>query len=261
MASPLPNYERTNSVLDGLDWKKTTTYKGVTVNAEAAKVGVYHIGYPFYTGGTMQAPHATSGMKLRSDDAKFIEDLRGLMSHASKVGGTIVSGLRTKQDIIRIWNSRNTSTPFDQRVRTLAPPGFSEHQTGYAVDFSSTNYSDWSQGGKFSKLGDILDAMAHKYGFVKTYTREANASIGVSVEEWHWKYIGSDKAREALTPPGMTLRQILEISYPGAKMQKLLDGVPGLKEYLSKESPATLVSESADISETSTNSQGGGYDE
>lgn len=113
---------------------------------------------------------------------------------------TVQSGYRSvayQQGIIDRKKKQGLS---DKAIYSVsAPAGFSEHQTGLAMDFSIggntnlTNKGVWAD----NSIGyQWLKANAHKYGFVQTYTK-GNAQ-GVAQENWHWAYRGNQKARELL---------------------------------------------------------------
>ena len=65
------------------------------------------------------------------------------------------------------------------------PPGFSEHQTGYAVDIGSTKGIMGE-----SSEGIWLANHAHQYGFILRYPAHKIALTGISFEPWHFRYVG-----------------------------------------------------------------------
>lgn len=72
-----------------------------------------------------------------------------------------------------------------------ADQGYSEHQLGTAVDFTTT-----SLGAGFSAFGSTpayqwLKNNAHRYGFILSYP-ENNAYY--KFEPWHWRYVGVELA-------------------------------------------------------------------
>ena len=74
-----------------------------------------------------------------------------------------------------------------------AQPGYSEHQTGYAIDlFAKDNQlSDTfeeSEGYKWLKNN------AYKYGFIERYPKDKQYLTGYAFESWHWRYVGVEAA-------------------------------------------------------------------
>ena len=69
-----------------------------------------------------------------------------------------------------------------------ARPGFSEHQTGYAVDlitYGATS-STFEETDEFTWLQNN----AHKYGFILRYPKDKEYLTGYSYESWHYRYVG-----------------------------------------------------------------------
>jgi zinc D-Ala-D-Ala carboxypeptidase len=90
---------------------------------------------------------------------------------------------------------RKVSDGFAVRARASAPPGYSEHATGYAVDFGDRNNPQCNLSACFATtpVGAWLAANAGSYGFVMSFP-EGN-SQGVMYEPWHWRYQGSPAAQ------------------------------------------------------------------
>jgi zinc D-Ala-D-Ala carboxypeptidase len=77
------------------------------------------------------------------------------------------------------------------RARASAPPGYSEHATGYVIDFGDHNNAQCNLNNCFATtpVGEWLSANAGKYGYVLSFPK-GNAQ-GVMYEPWHWRYQGS----------------------------------------------------------------------
>jgi D-alanyl-D-alanine carboxypeptidase len=74
---------------------------------------------------------------------------------------------------------------FSQISKSVAPPGYSEHMLGCALDLVPSNWSF-----KDTPADHWLQANAWRFSFVQTYP--ANDPRGFSWEPWHWKYIGGE---------------------------------------------------------------------
>ncbi|SHO49575.1 M15 family metallopeptidase [Desulfopila aestuarii] len=70
---------------------------------------------------------------------------------------------------------------FEDIIRYVAPPGYSEHALGTAVDFYPSNW-------EFARLPDYswLQKHASQYGFTETYPE--HNSKHYPWEAWHWTY-------------------------------------------------------------------------
>jgi LAS superfamily LD-carboxypeptidase LdcB len=75
-----------------------------------------------------------------------------------------------------------------QASRIVQPPGASEHQTGLALDVSSTGSLD--EGFGETAPGIWLARNAHYYGFVIRYPATKTHTTGIVYEPWHLRYVG-----------------------------------------------------------------------
>ena len=73
--------------------------------------------------------------------------------------------------------------------KQVARPGFSEHQTGLAIDVSSTKKGNMLN---FENTKSFLwmKYNAHKYGFILRYPKNKEAIHGYIYEPWHYRYVG-----------------------------------------------------------------------
>lgn len=73
-------------------------------------------------------------------------------------------------------------------------PGFSEHQTGYALDIVTYGVS----GNSFEDTDEFkwLDENAYKYGFILRYPKNKENITGYSYESWHYRYVGVELAKK-----------------------------------------------------------------
>lgn len=90
---------------------------------------------------------------------------------------------------------RKVADGFAVRARASAPPGHSEHATGYALDFGDKNVPECNLSACFATtpVGQWLASNASQHGFVLSFP-QGNAQ-GVMYEPWHWRYQGSGAAR------------------------------------------------------------------
>lgn len=90
---------------------------------------------------------------------------------------------------------RKVADGFAVRALASAPPGYSEHATGYALDFGDRNNPQCNLSECFATtpVGEWLSANAGQYGFVLSFPN--GNGQGVMYEPWHWRYEGSGNAR------------------------------------------------------------------
>ncbi|MEL7226290.1 MAG: M15 family metallopeptidase [Cyanobacteria bacterium J06576_12] len=79
-------------------------------------------------------------------------------------------------------------------AESTAPPGFSEHHTGYAVDLVDgyNKEADINQQFSTTQAFEWLTQNAGKYGYELSFPH--NNAQGVNYEPWHWRFIGSEEA-------------------------------------------------------------------
>jgi D-alanyl-D-alanine carboxypeptidase len=78
-----------------------------------------------------------------------------------------------------------------------ARPGYSEHQTGLAVDVEPLDQKcDVEVCFADTSAGKWIAADAYKYGFVIRYPEGKTAITGYEYEPWHIRYVGIDLATE-----------------------------------------------------------------
>ena len=79
-------------------------------------------------------------------------------------------------------------------ARLSAPPGYSEHHTGYAIDIGDADRPDADIKYAFEDTQAYrwLSANAQAFGFEESFPK--NNQQGVSFEPWHWRYVGSPRA-------------------------------------------------------------------
>ena len=138
---------------------------------------------------------ASDGYEIRLRDAAAKSYLK--MAADAKADGVdfaVISGFRTiaeqQQLFFEISKQRN-QTPA-QRAKVSAPPGHSEHHTGYALDIGDGNSPSADLSPNFEKTAAFqwLQNNAAKYGFEMSFP--PNNSQGVMYEPWHWRFVGDD---------------------------------------------------------------------
>lgn len=126
---------------------------------------------------------------------KLLSDLQSLLSASAENGTPIglTSAYRSYSNQIttyNYWTAVNGGTSAADKIS--ARPGFSEHQTGFAIDFSyGSCYLDCFNG---SPQYTWLTKNAAKYGFIERYPKGYESITGYSPESWHWRYVGPKTA-------------------------------------------------------------------
>jgi LAS superfamily LD-carboxypeptidase LdcB len=76
------------------------------------------------------------------------------------------------------------------RSETVAPPGYSEHSTGLAIDINTVNPNFAS-----TRAYRWLKQHAKEFGFTLSYPE--NSTRGTFFEPWHWRFDGNDRYRNS----------------------------------------------------------------
>ena len=133
-----------------------------------------------YCKGT--CPEAYSkAVEAFSDMAKAIKTEKGLSIYAN-------SAYRSYAYQEETYNS--LTKQYGQNYN-VAKPGYSEHQTGLAVDISSGSSKTF----KGSQEEKWLNDNSYKYGFIKRYDSKKTTITGYD-EPWHYRYVGKDIAKD-----------------------------------------------------------------
>lgn len=95
-----------------------------------------------------------------------------------------------------------------------ARPGFSEHQTGLAVDIGSPSAAACQVSECFgsTEAGRWLDTNAYKYGFIIRYPKGKQAVTGYIYEPWHLRYVGVELAAKMHKSNIPTLEEYFQLA-------------------------------------------------
>lgn len=130
----------------------------------------------------------------------LVGDLKDMINSAKKqnILLEINTSYRTKSEQQEIFDNTvsgyikdgNSHDVADQKTKELvALPGYSEHETGLAIDFTSSG--DYNNR---LKAWDWLEVNAYKYGFILRYPEGKESITGYNYEAWHYRYVGIECA-------------------------------------------------------------------
>lgn len=88
-------------------------------------------------------------------------------------------------------------------IKWLAPPGFSEHQTGWVLDIGDLNDPEADDNPLFERTAASkwLRQNAAQFDFELSFP--PGNWQGVSYEPWHWRFVGTPEARKTFHPAGL----------------------------------------------------------
>lgn len=135
--------------------------------------------------------YAYSGHKIREEvNAQYTT-----MAKDAKNEGLVLivnSSYRSYESQEVTYNSFKRSKGEIEADLKAARPGYSEHQTGLALDITTR----LSEDEEFVNTEEFtwLKENAHKYGFILRYPEGKENITGYSYEPWHYRYVGIDVA-------------------------------------------------------------------
>jgi zinc D-Ala-D-Ala carboxypeptidase len=134
---------------------------------------------------------ALNGCRVR---AEVVPDLGRLLA-AATAAGMDLRGLSCHRGLTRQGNvfCRERPNTAGDRAISVAPPGHSEHTTGFAIDFAirpANGCPDAEACMAALPAYRWLRDNARGYGFEQSFP--AGNRQGVKWEPWHWRWVGPD---------------------------------------------------------------------
>ncbi|MFH7028587.1 MAG: D-alanyl-D-alanine carboxypeptidase family protein [Heteroscytonema crispum UTEX LB 1556] len=176
-----------------------TTQTSTSVNSQNNNSDTIlgHLAYPEAPESEL-APISRDGrIRMRASAAEKYQ----AMTQAARSAGVIlvpISGFRSVKDQEQLFfgvGAQRNQTPA-QRAALSAPPGHSEHHTGYAVDIGdgATPATNLQANFDQTKAYQWLQANAARFSFEMSFPKD-NIQ-GVSYEPWHWRFVGDRDSLE-----------------------------------------------------------------
>lgn len=106
-----------------------------------------------------------------------------------------LSGYRSKKEQEKDYNYYRTRNGEKYADKIAARPGWSEHQTGLALDIYSKENGDNATFHQ-SEAYKWLVENSYKYGFILRYPKGYEAITGYQYESWHYRYLGVELAKQ-----------------------------------------------------------------
>lgn len=131
--------------------------------------------------------------------SRLVGDLDAMITAASSAGAslTLESTYRSYWTQKSLYDSRVAASGVTATDLTTARPGYSEHQSGLAIDFgAASGQCRISLCFATTPEGRWLSANSYRFGFVLRYPDGHTSTTGYSYEPWHFRYIGPDAARD-----------------------------------------------------------------
>lgn len=138
---------------------------------------------------------------LRSEAAAAAERMFAAAA-TQGVGITVKSSYRSYATQVGVYNGYVANKGVAAADSTSARPGFSEHQTGLALDIGDANAGtgcDFTSCFADTAAGRWVAAHAAEHGFLVRYSPGQEAVTGYLPEPWHLRYVGVAVAQDMQT--------------------------------------------------------------
>jgi len=138
-----------------------------------------------------------STFRFKTDEPEYIHSkisrrLNNLLEDAQEDGISllVVSGYRSFDEQKSLKSAYSIQYGFGANAFS-ADQGYSEHQLGTTVDFTTTEVGGGLNGFETTEAYAWLMEHAHEYGFVLSYPKDNTYYI---FEPWHWRFVGEKLA-------------------------------------------------------------------
>ncbi len=126
------------------------------------------------------------------------------------------SGRRSVAEQQRIWDNYIVKYGEEYTRKTVAVPGYSEHQTGLAIDLyfitadgTTVYYNEDLTKEEYFGVWDKIHEKLAKHGFILRYLKGKEAITGYDYEPWHLRYIDDPAVAQEIMEKGVTLEEYL----------------------------------------------------
>ena len=155
-----------------------------------------------YVPTDLVVPHVKLQLSPKSERMRVREIVAGplqdLFTAAEKDGFHLIllSGYRSEAYQKKIY--ARYQKKLKRAAIASAKPGYSEHQTGLAVDLDRDKDLKCLTMPCFAAMPEArwLADHAHEFGFIIRYEKDKESITGYEYEPWHLRYVGKDLAGE-----------------------------------------------------------------
>lgn len=151
----------------------------------------------------------TNSARLRKEAAESLQKMAAEITKAG-INYNVTSGYRSFSDQVRVYNYwiKYYGGDIAATDQVSARPGYSEHQLGLAVDFTTSANENMFYLFETTPLSKWLAVHASEYGFVISYPQGKTDITGYTYEPWHYRYVGIENAKKVVDS-GLTLTEWL----------------------------------------------------
>ena len=182
------------------DEKKPATIIPIT-DAEKWNLAIINTKYPLPDSYAPTLSNAINGSNIQLDSR--VSERYAEMYAAAKLSGCVLTPYSGYHSYALQETNYNRKVNFyvnqgisaeeaNQKANAqVLPAGCSEHNAGLAMDIVSAS-SDFINTKEYKWLCEN----AYNYGFILRYPEDKTAITGMNFEPWHWRYVGTQAAKE-----------------------------------------------------------------
>lgn len=148
-------------------------------------------------------------------NADIVDDMNNMIDDFTDIYGytdiMVACAYRSYSLQVELYNEEIENVGSEEAGQWVAPPGFSEHQTGYVFDLN-LNIQNGSGGIKYDGTGiySWINENCYQYGFILRYLMGKEDITGYQYEPWHFRYVGVPHATYIMDKK-ITLEEYIDI--------------------------------------------------
>lgn len=148
------------------------------------------------------------GHQLRAEAAKAADTMidAAVADGVTLLVSSAYRSYAVQQQTYQYWVSVNGQQVADQ---LSARPGYSEHQTGLAIDFASPEGCRLEECYRDTLAGQWLAKNAPRYGYILRFPNGRQSVTGYHFEPWHYRYVGVQIAQEYVSSGAKTFEEFI----------------------------------------------------
>lgn len=141
---------------------------------------------------TVSSEYSSKSLKL----VNYAKDAFEEMAKAAKAENYTIRAMSSYRDYTyqnTLYNNYAKKDGYEAADTYSARPGYSEHQTGLAVDID--NGKEYFTNFEKTKEFTWMQENAYKYGFILRFPKDKVTETGYQYESWHYRYVGKEIAK------------------------------------------------------------------
>lgn len=177
------------------DWYTKTKKTNIELKELMLTNKFYHLDKSYNSDNMVKVSNTYSYGEDQMLTKETFDAFKDMWKSAKSENLTLIinSSFRSYEDQEEVYNFYKSTKGEEDADLIAAHPGFSEHQTGMAIDIQTYK----SSAKTFENFDEFkwLEKNAYKYGFILRYPKDKEYITGYEYESWHWRYVGKEAAK------------------------------------------------------------------